>query len=142
MARTYLVQTIGRGFTRRGFRHCGFTLVEVVVSLFIVSLAVAVAVELGLDLGQVARALEDVRLPGGRCEVQRHGDLTILNDTYNANPESLTASLQTAAALRGQRPFVPTDGWIRNARRCPGGEGLPGERCRVGGRRNPTPRPP
>ncbi len=69
-------------------------------------LAVAVALELGLDLGQVARALEDVRLPGGRCEVQRYGDLTILNDTYNANPESLTASLQTAAALRGNRPFV------------------------------------
>ena len=49
-------------------------------------LAVAVAVELGLDLSQVARALEDVRFPGGRCEVQRHGDLTVLNDTYNANP--------------------------------------------------------
>ena len=69
-------------------------------------LAVAVALELGLDLAQVARALEDVRLPGGRCEVQGHGDLTILNDTYNANPDSLTASLQTAAALRGNRPFV------------------------------------
>ena len=69
-------------------------------------LAVAVALELALDLGQVARALEDVRLPGGRCEVEHHGALTILNDTYNANPESLKASLQTAAALRGDRPFV------------------------------------
>ncbi len=69
-------------------------------------LAVAVALELELDMGQVARALEDVRLPGGRCEVAHHGALTILNDTYNANPESLKASLQTAAALRGDRPFV------------------------------------
>ena len=69
-------------------------------------LAVAVALKLDLDLTQVARALEDVRLPGGRCEVLHHGGLTILNDTYNANPESLTASLQTAASLRRDRPFV------------------------------------
>lgn len=53
MARTYLVRTIHPGFTRRGFAHCGFTLIEVVVALFIVSLAVAVAVPAYRSLGEV-----------------------------------------------------------------------------------------
>jgi prepilin-type N-terminal cleavage/methylation domain-containing protein len=63
MARTYLVRTIRPGFTRpgftrpgftrRGFAHCGFTLIEVVVALFIVSLAVAVAVPAYRSLGEV-----------------------------------------------------------------------------------------
>jgi UDP-N-acetylmuramoyl-tripeptide--D-alanyl-D-alanine ligase len=72
--------------------------------------AVAVAGELQLDMPQVARALEQVRLPGGRCEVLRRGGLVILNDTYNANPESLKASLETAADLRAGRPFVAVVG--------------------------------
>ena len=71
-----------------------------------VVLAVAVAMELGLDRSEVAAALADLVMPGGRCEVIRHGDLLILNDTYNANPESLSASLETAVDLRGDRPFV------------------------------------
>ena len=72
--------------------------------------AVAVAGELQLDMQQVVRALEQVRLPGGRCEVLRRGDLVILNDTYNANPGSLKASLETAADLRAGRPFVAVVG--------------------------------
>ena len=53
MARTYLVRTIRPGFTRRGFAHCGFTLIEVVMALFIVSLAVAGAVPAYRSLGEV-----------------------------------------------------------------------------------------
>ena len=63
MGLTYFVRTIRRGFARRGFRPCGFThrgfthrgftLVEVVVALFIVSLAVAVAVPAYRSLGEV-----------------------------------------------------------------------------------------
>ncbi|MCZ6917745.1 MAG: UDP-N-acetylmuramoyl-tripeptide--D-alanyl-D-alanine ligase [Gemmatimonadetes bacterium] len=71
-----------------------------------VALAVAVALELGLDLAQVAAALADVVVPGGRCEVIRHGDLLVLNDTYNSNPESFRASLEAAIEMRGDRPFV------------------------------------
>jgi UDP-N-acetylmuramoyl-tripeptide--D-alanyl-D-alanine ligase len=72
--------------------------------------ALAVAGELQLDIEQVARALEHVQLPGGRCEVLRRGGLIILNDTYNANPESLRASLETAADLRAGRPLVAVVG--------------------------------
>jgi UDP-N-acetylmuramoyl-tripeptide--D-alanyl-D-alanine ligase len=71
-----------------------------------VMLVLAVAVELGLDLPTVAAALETVSLPGGRCELVTHGDLVILQDTYNANPGSLVALLATAEAMRNDRPLV------------------------------------
>ncbi|MCH7775789.1 MAG: UDP-N-acetylmuramoyl-tripeptide--D-alanyl-D-alanine ligase [Gemmatimonadetes bacterium] len=78
------------------------------------AIALAVAVELDLDLTRVARALEEVSLPAGRCEVVRWGGDggggVILNDSYNANPESMRASLETAADMRADRPFVAVVG--------------------------------
>ncbi len=80
------------------------------------TIALGVAVELDLDLTRVARALEQVSLPAGRCEVVRWGGGggggggVILNDSYNANPESMRASLETAADMRGGRPFVAVVG--------------------------------
>ena len=78
------------------------------------AIALAVAVELDLDLTRVARALEQVSLPAGRCEVVRWGGGggggVILNDSYNANPESMRASLETAADMRAGRPFVAVVG--------------------------------
>ncbi len=69
-------------------------------------LALAVAVELGVDLEPAARALETLTLPSGRCEIMHHGALTVINDAYNANPDSVRAALETAAALRGARSLV------------------------------------
>ncbi len=80
------------------------------------TIELGVAVELDLDLTRFARALEQLRLPAGRCEVVRRGGggggggLVILNDSYNANPESLRASLETAADMRAGRPFVAVVG--------------------------------
>lgn len=69
-------------------------------------LVLAVCVELGLDLAEVARALARAALPHGRCEVIRRGSLVVLHDAYNANPASLVAALETAAALRQGRRLV------------------------------------
>ncbi len=69
-------------------------------------IALGVAAELDLDLSAIAEALETVSLPPGRCEVIRRGDLVILQDAYNANPESMAASLATAQSMRGDRPLV------------------------------------
>ncbi len=68
--------------------------------------ALAVAVELGLDLARVADALERVEPLHGRCEVVTAGGLVLINDTYNANPGSLTAALEVARTLRGNRPLA------------------------------------
>ena len=73
----------------------------------------AVAEALGLDLGKVAQALERFALPGGRGELLQVGALTILNDCYNANPQSFRAVIATAAAMRGDRRLVFVAGTMR-----------------------------
>ncbi len=73
----------------------------------------AVARELGLDLPAVAGALGRVVLPGGRGELTRHGQLTLLNDSYNANPASFRAVIEVARAMRGNRRLVFVAGTMR-----------------------------
>ncbi|HEX6433715.1 MAG TPA: UDP-N-acetylmuramoyl-tripeptide--D-alanyl-D-alanine ligase [Gemmatimonadales bacterium] len=73
----------------------------------------AVAEALSLDLEAVARALERFAIPGGRGELIQEGELTIVNDCYNANPQSFRAAIATAAALRGNRRLVFVAGTMR-----------------------------
>ena len=73
----------------------------------------AVAQELGLDPAATARALESFAIPSGRGELLQAGGLTILNDCYNANPQSFRAAIATAAALRGDRRLVFVAGTMR-----------------------------
>ncbi len=81
-------------------------------------LAWAVAEALGLDLDRVAVALAEVRLPGGRGELTRLGGLTILNDSYNANPASFRAAIELARALRRDRRLVFVAGTMRELGRA------------------------
>ena len=68
---------------------------------------------LGLDHEAAARALESFSIPAGRGELLQEGSLTILNDCYNANPQSFRAAIATAAALRGKRRLVFVAGTMR-----------------------------
>jgi UDP-N-acetylmuramoyl-tripeptide--D-alanyl-D-alanine ligase len=68
---------------------------------------------LDLDRDAAARALEDFSIPSGRGELVQEGDLTILNDCYNANPQSFRAAIATAGALRGERRLVFVAGTMR-----------------------------
>jgi UDP-N-acetylmuramoyl-tripeptide--D-alanyl-D-alanine ligase len=73
----------------------------------------AVAEELGLDPRAVAGALEGFTLPSGRGELLQVGRLTVLNDCYNANPQSFRAAIATARSLRGSRRLVFVAGTMR-----------------------------
>jgi UDP-N-acetylmuramoyl-tripeptide--D-alanyl-D-alanine ligase len=73
----------------------------------------AVAQELGLDLRAVAGALEEFTLPSGRGELLQLNRLTVLNDCYNANPQSFRAAIATARSLRGSRRLVFVAGTMR-----------------------------
>ncbi len=73
----------------------------------------AVAEALDLDRAAVSHALESFVLPGGRGELLQAGGLTILNDCYNANPQSFRSAIATAAALRGRRRLVFVAGTMR-----------------------------
>ena len=69
--------------------------------------------ELGLEPGAVAVALERFTLPPGRSELRQEGGLTILNDCYNANPDSFRAAIATARELRRGRRLVVVAGTMR-----------------------------
>ena len=60
--------------------------------------AAAVGCAVGLDLARIAAGLEAARPIKGRCVWRRAGTLRVLDDTYNANPVSVAAALDTLAA--------------------------------------------
>src|SRR2546427_6154622 len=69
-------------------------------------IALAVAQEAGADAGRALAALAGVSVPGGRGRVLEAGGLTVIDDTYNANPASLRWGLKFAhwLAARPRRP--------------------------------------
>jgi UDP-N-acetylmuramoyl-tripeptide--D-alanyl-D-alanine ligase len=76
---------------------------------FNIAAAVAGAVALGLDFGRAVRSLDGVRLQSRwRMEVTTtDSGVTIINDAYNANPESMTAGLRALASMaRGGRSWA------------------------------------
>jgi len=68
--------------------------------------AAAVGVALDLSLDDIARGLAAARPVGGRGVWKRAGEVTILDDTYNASPLSVRAALDTLAARRAGRRAV------------------------------------
>jgi UDP-N-acetylmuramoyl-tripeptide--D-alanyl-D-alanine ligase len=68
--------------------------------------AAGIGAALGLGVEEIARGLEAARPVKGRCVWRTAGTLTILDDTYNANPVSVRAALETLAAAAGERRRV------------------------------------
>lgn len=69
----------------------------------------AVALTVGMSLADVAVALGEARpLSRWRMEVHERADgVTIVNDAYNANPDSMRAALQALAAMsQGRRTWA------------------------------------
>ncbi|OLC07300.1 MAG: hypothetical protein AUH42_03880 [Gemmatimonadetes bacterium 13_1_40CM_70_11] len=71
-------------------------------------IALAVARETGVEPARAVAALARVELPGGRGRLLKAGALTIVDDSYNANPSSLRAAVELARwlARRRGRPLV------------------------------------
>lgn len=65
--------------------------------------AVAVGEELGLSEQEIIDGLNNYRTIGGRANIIKTENLTIIDDCYNANPESMKASLKTLSAFEGRR---------------------------------------
>ena len=62
-------------------------------------IALACATRLGVDAAACLAALKDFALPGGRWRVVERNGVTCVDDTYNANPTSMIAALETFASL-------------------------------------------
>jgi UDP-N-acetylmuramoyl-tripeptide--D-alanyl-D-alanine ligase len=72
---------------------------------------ITLARELGVEDAHIVAGLAAFTLPSGRGEVISAGSLTIVNDSYNANPDSMAAAFSTAAHLArdGRLLFVLGD---------------------------------
>lgn len=71
---------------------------------------IAVARILGLKKKQIKRGLEVFRPSSNRWDViNRKDGVKIINDTYNANPQSMTAALKVLAWLQGRKIAVLGD---------------------------------
>lgn len=62
-------------------------------------LAVAVGKVMGLDWTDIVSGLEGAQLTGGRLQQSQLNGVDILDDSYNANPDSMSAALQTLSVL-------------------------------------------
>jgi len=68
--------------------------------------AAAAGVALGVGLAEIATGLAATRPVKGRCVWKTAGEVRILDDTYNANPASVRAALDTVAAHRAGARLV------------------------------------
>lgn len=68
-------------------------------------LGLALALEAGLPLTEVAARLAGVQVPGGRYRVHP-GPFTVIDDAYNASPLAVTAALDALATFPGRRISV------------------------------------
>lgn len=66
----------------------------------------AVAIEAGVDLDYAIAALESLTPGSKRGEVFKIAGATILNDSYNSNPEALRSMILTLAARPAQRRIL------------------------------------
>lgn len=72
------------------------------------ALAAAAGFHFGLRIEEIVTGLESAELTKSRLQMRRAGGLTIIDDTYNASPDSSLAALETLAgfACTGRRIAV------------------------------------
>ncbi|MBQ6889717.1 MAG: UDP-N-acetylmuramoyl-tripeptide--D-alanyl-D-alanine ligase [Oscillospiraceae bacterium] len=71
--------------------------------------AIAVGMELGVDPAALQERLSGFQNMAGRQEIYEKNGYTIINDCYNAGPESMSAALQVLGAKPGRKIAVLGD---------------------------------
>ncbi len=70
---------------------------------------VAAGMALGMDIGSIAAGVAAYAPVGGRMDIRQVDGLTILNDVYNANPQSVAAALGVLRLATGRRVAILGD---------------------------------
>ena len=72
--------------------------------------AAAACIAAGVPLAPIVRGLSNYAgMPGRLQHKAGHGGATVIDDSYNANPDSMRAAIDVLAALPGRRIFVMGD---------------------------------
>ena len=90
---------------------CVFTLIPAFGTHIVYGALAAAAVGriLGVDGEDVMRGIAEYRPVGGRANVIDTGYITVIDDCYNANPNSMSASLKSLCSLKGKRCAILGD---------------------------------
>ena len=75
--------------------------------------SLAVAHQLGIEIADAERYLESAELPGARMRVVKTEQFTIIDDCYNAGPDSMRAALETLRDFPGGGRRVAVLGAMR-----------------------------
>ena len=65
--------------------------------------AFAIASELGLTTSQIQNAVKKIKSYNKRLEIKNHKSFTLINDTYNANPDSMKSSLEILNRIESRK---------------------------------------
>ncbi len=60
----------------------------------------AVALELGLTFDEIKKAVRKLKAPAGRLDVQKYKNFILIDDTYNANPDSTEAAIELVGRMK------------------------------------------
>ncbi len=71
--------------------------------------AIAAVLPLGVGLDDIKEGLEQFTPLRGRLVISRVGGIRVIDDTYNANPDSMEAALKTLSLLPGRKVAVLGD---------------------------------
>lgn len=67
---------------------------------------IACAMELDVPMDDIREGLARAELPKNRIQLEKHGDISFLNDTYKSNPSALRAGLDTLYGLKGYKTKI------------------------------------
>ncbi len=65
--------------------------------------AFAIASGLGLTNSQIQKAVKKIKSYNKRLEIKNHKNFTLINDTYNANPDSMKSSLDILNKIESRK---------------------------------------
>lgn len=71
--------------------------------------AVVLGLHLGVEFQDIKRAIENYQPTNMRSQILQKGDVTLVLDTYNANPSSMSESLKNFSGFEGSKTVILGD---------------------------------
>lgn len=68
--------------------------------------AICVGMEFDIEPEKIIHGIEDFQLTAMRMSIEKHGAITVINDCYNASPDSVRASLKVLSSAEGKRKIA------------------------------------